>query len=208
MVKNKSYLLLFFFLLVKIQVCVGCCAWCHDQGVSFLISQNSVCVGCSAWCHDQGVQNTKKYIPEMWRFYHLDAKSRKTLFLVRNPLEGAQVSLWESPSFVPRDAQSYVVISVPNKLWIIMNSLEGGIPILQVHSSPKHLLERRQELFLPSTSAALALAGSMVGRSSGTAPSRGLWWFLLGLIPLCSLGGAWGTRQQLKNRLWKERLTC
>lgn len=96
-------------------------------------------MGCCAWCHDQGVQNTKKYIPEMWRFYHLDAKSRKTLFLARNPLEGAQVSLWESPSFVPRDALSYVLISAPNKLWIIMNSLEGGIPILQVHSSPKHL---------------------------------------------------------------------
>lgn len=191
---------------------MGCCAWCHDQGVSFLISQNSVCVGCSAWCHDQGVQNTKKYIPEMWRFYHLDAKSRKTLFLVRNPLEGAQVSLWESPSFVPRDALSYMLISAPNKLWINHEQLGRWNSHPTGTFQPQTSLERRQELFLPSTSAALALAGSiqgwMVGRSSGTAPSRGLWWFLFGLIPLCSLGGAWGTRQQLKNRLWKERLTC
>lgn len=119
--------------------------------------------------------------------------------MVRNPLERAQVSLWESPGFVPRDALSHLLTGTfqpPIGFGLIKNSLEGGIPILQVHFSPKHPLERSQELFLPSTSAALALAGSIqgwiTGRSSGTAPSQGLWWLLLGLIALCSWGGAMG----------------
>lgn len=86
--------------------------------------------------------------------------------LVRNPLEGAQVSLWESPDFDSRDALSHVLTGTFHpqiSFGLIMNGLEGEIPILQVHSSPKHPLERSQESFAPSTSAAPALPGSIQG---------------------------------------------
>lgn len=103
-------------------------------------------MGCSAQCCDQGVQDTGECTPGTWRFYHLDAKSRKTLFPVRNPLEGAQVSLWESPGFDSRDALSHDSRDAPSVLTgtiqpqiifgLLMNGLEGGIPILQVHPIP------------------------------------------------------------------------
>lgn len=122
----------------------------------------------------------------MWRFYH------------KNSLPGEESSGRSTSDSVEKPQRCSIPCAhtAPVKLWINHEWLGRW----NCHPTGTFQpLERSQELSLPSSSAlAGPVQGWIVGSSSGTAPSQGLCWFLLALIPLCSRGGHGGHNSSSK----------